>query len=70
MPSMNRFLTYSCLSGRDEHLKQHILSLFVGGYSKYWNVWYLRDGTGVYTNNIANTQLICKNGKCYLHDVS
>ena len=60
MPSMNRFLTYSCFSGRDEHLKQLIISLFVGGYLNYWNIWYLRDDTGAYFNNKAISQLIYK----------
>ena len=53
MASMNKFLTYSCFSGRDEHLKQLIISLFVGGYLNYWNICYLRDDTGGYTNNKA-----------------
>ena len=47
---MNRFLTYSCFSGRDEHLKQLIISLFVGGYLNYWNICHLRDDTGGYSN--------------------
>ena len=54
---MNWFLTYSYLSGRDKHLKQLIISLFVGGYLNYWNICYLRDDTGGYTNKKAINSL-------------